>query len=166
MFFLGQIDCNKERNFLIINWVFKTEIKLSFLTLFTGGKKCLEKLLTFASQVLWKCSFWVHSDGAVQMFYLTPTRDRFSGKFVKWVRFLAVFQEYIFCNVKRSEAWKVKFLSKTVLWNKWSLLLVFIGFKTIPENLKLIDKQLQIKDFELFAFWFKFYFLRDSFREF
>ena len=28
----------------IINWVFKTQFKLSFLTLFTGGKKCLEKI--------------------------------------------------------------------------------------------------------------------------
>ena len=51
---------------------------------------------TFAFQVLWKCSFWVHRNCKVQVFYLTPTRDRFSGKFVKWVKFLVVMLEYIF----------------------------------------------------------------------
>ena len=42
---LDQIDCNKEKRIIIINWVSKTQFKLSFLTLFTGGKKCLEKPL-------------------------------------------------------------------------------------------------------------------------
>ena len=42
-FFLGQIDCTKEKKFLIISWVFKTQFKMSFLTPFTAGKKMLGK---------------------------------------------------------------------------------------------------------------------------
>ena len=61
-----------------------------------------------------KMQFGMHRGGAVKMFYLTPTGDRFSGKFVKWVRFLAVLQEHIF-YVKWGEICKMKFLSKTVL---------------------------------------------------
>ena len=45
MFFLGQIDCNKETKILIVNWVFKAQFKLSYVALFTGGKKCFEKPL-------------------------------------------------------------------------------------------------------------------------
>ena len=41
--FLGQIDCNNEKKIVIINWVLKTQFKLSFLTPFSGGKKMLGK---------------------------------------------------------------------------------------------------------------------------
>ena len=40
--FPGEIDFNKEKTILIINWIFETEYKLSFLIVFTS-KKCLEK---------------------------------------------------------------------------------------------------------------------------
>ena len=36
---------NKEKKFLIINWAFETQFKLSFLTPFTCEQKCLEKPL-------------------------------------------------------------------------------------------------------------------------
>ena len=44
--------------------------------------------------------FFASRNGAVQIFYLIPTRDRFAGKFVKWVRLLAVLWEHIFQNVE------------------------------------------------------------------
>ena len=45
-FFLGQIGCsNEKKKNLIINGIVETQFKLSFLTLLTGGKKCLEKPL-------------------------------------------------------------------------------------------------------------------------
>ena len=37
--------------------------------------------------------------------------------------------------------------TETLLLCERSLLLVFIGFENLPENLKLIDKQLQIRGF-------------------
>ena len=49
--FLGQIDCNKQKKFLIINWVFKTQFKLSYLIPFPSGKKCLEKPLSWCHAV-------------------------------------------------------------------------------------------------------------------
>ena len=42
---------------------------------------------------------WVSRNGAVQMFFLTPNRNMFAEKFVKWERFLAVLREYIILNV-------------------------------------------------------------------
>ena len=47
MLFLVQIDSNKEKK-LIVDGAFKNSVfKLSFLTLFTSGKKWLEKPLIF-----------------------------------------------------------------------------------------------------------------------
>ena len=40
-----------------------------------------------------------------------------------------------------------------------SLLLVFVGFENLQENLNLIDKQLQRRSFVSFIFWYKFYLL-------
>ena len=65
-------------------------------------------IYTLAFQVLWKCSFWVHRNDAVQVFYLTQTRDGFPGKFVKGVRFLAVLLEYIFYNVQWGKVCKIR----------------------------------------------------------
>ena len=48
--------------------------------------------------------------------------------------------------------------TETLLLCERSLLLVFIGFENLPENLKLIDKQLQIRGFVSFIFWSKFLF--------
>ena len=70
---------------------------------------------TFAFQVLWKCIFWVHRNGAVQVFYLTPTRNSFPGKFVKWVRFLAMLLEYILYNVELSKVCRMKFFEKNFI---------------------------------------------------
>ena len=58
--------------------------------------------------------------------------------------------------------------TETVLLCERSLLLVFVGFGTLPENLKSIDKQLQIRGFVSFIFWSKFYFfgLEDCFKRY
>ena len=45
---------------------------------------------TFAFQVLEESSSWESRNGAVQMFFLTPTRNMF----------FAVLQEYVFYNVE------------------------------------------------------------------
>ena len=55
---------------------------------------------TFAFQLLRECSSWVSKNGAVQMFFLKPTRNMFDGKFVNRVRFLAVLWEHIFYNAE------------------------------------------------------------------
>ena len=39
-------------------------------------------------------------NSAVQMFFLTPNRNMFSGKFVKSERLLAVLWEYFIVNIK------------------------------------------------------------------
>ena len=72
-------------------------------------------IYTLAFHVLWKCSFWVHRNDAVQVFYLTQTRDGFPGKFVKGVRFLAVLLEYIFYNVQWGKVCKIKFFERNCI---------------------------------------------------
>ena len=41
----------------------------------------------FSFPVFWKCSSRAFRNGAVQIFFLIPTRNMFVGKFVKWVSF-------------------------------------------------------------------------------
>ena len=67
----------------------------------------LRKLFTFAFQVPRECSSWAFRNGAVQMLFLTPTRNMFPGKFVRWIRFLPVLREYICYNVERGEVRKM-----------------------------------------------------------
>ena len=88
------------------------------------------------------------------MFYLKPNRNNFAGKFI---RFPAVLREYIMSDLKFVK-WGY-FSSEAVLENEWSLLLNIVGFETLPENIKLIDKQLQVRSFDSFIFWSKFCFL-------
>ena len=76
-------------------------------------------------------------NGAVKIFFLTPNRSMFAGKFVNWESFLAVFREHIIFNVKRVEVRKMSeaFLSEDLLRNEWPFSLAFIGF--LLENLEL-----------------------------
>ena len=55
---------------------------------------------TLAFKVLQGCSSWASRNGAVQMFFLTPNRNMFSGKNFKSQRILAVLWEYIIFSVK------------------------------------------------------------------
>ena len=41
----------------------------------------------FSFPVFWKCSSRAFRNGAVQIFFLIPTRNMFVGKFAKWVSF-------------------------------------------------------------------------------
>ena len=50
----------------------------------------------FVTEIYRKCSFWAFRNGALQMFYLTPTRHMFAGKLVKSVRILDVLQSIFF----------------------------------------------------------------------
>ena len=86
--------------------------------------------------------------GAAQMlFFLIPTRNIFAWESAKqgfWLCYGRIFftmlSELSFVN-----EWG--FLSETVLKNKWSFLLVFVGFETfLPENLKLINSEHEILD--------------------
>ena len=61
-----------------------SHIKKYFLT------EIYRNIQTFAFQVLRECSSWAFRNGAVQMFFLTPTKKMFAEKFAKRVRFLAV----------------------------------------------------------------------------
>ena len=44
---------------------------------------------TFVFQVLRECSSWTSRNGSVQKFFLRATRNMFTGKFVKRVRFFS-----------------------------------------------------------------------------
>ena len=88
---------------------------------------------TFDFQMLWECSSWASRNGAVQKYFLTPTRNLF----------LAVLQEYIFIMLSELRLVKrVRFFA----WNcivKW--VTFFAGFcwlwDFLQENLKLIRWQ-------------------------
>ena len=69
---------------------------------------------TFALKVFQECSSWASRDGAVQMFFLTPDRNMFAGKLLKWEKFLAVFREHINFDVKWVEVRKMS----EVFWAK------------------------------------------------
>ena len=62
---------------------------------------------TFAFKLLQKCSSWASGNIAVQMFYLTPSRNMSVGKSLKLERFLALLREHIICNVKSVEVRKM-----------------------------------------------------------
>ena len=47
-----------------------------------------------------RMQFRASRNGAVQMFFLTPNRKMFVGKFIKLERFLAMLREHIIFNVK------------------------------------------------------------------
>ena len=57
--------------------------------------------------MLQECSSLALRNGAVQIFFLTPNRNMFAGKFVKSESFLAVLQADIIFNVKRFEVRKM-----------------------------------------------------------
>ena len=69
---------------------------------------------TFAFKVLQECSSWASRNGVVQMFFLTPNRSMFAGKFLKPERLLAVLRKHIFFNVKWVEICKMS----EVFWGK------------------------------------------------
>ena len=68
-------------------------------------KEIYRNIHTFAFKVLEECSSWVFDP--LQIFFLTPNRNMFAGKFVKWERFLIVFREHIIFNIKWVEVHKI-----------------------------------------------------------
>ena len=66
-------------------------------------REIYRNIQTFAFKVLQESSSWVSGNGAVQMFFLTPNRNMFPGKFVNWEIVLAVFWEHFVFNFKRVE---------------------------------------------------------------
>ena len=71
-------------------------------TLLRLGNNFFKEIYTniFAFKVIQECSSWASRNGVVQIFFLTPHRNMFAGKFVKSERFQAVFREHIIFNVK------------------------------------------------------------------
>ena len=100
-------------------------------------REVYRNIQTFAFKVLQESSSWASGNGAVQMFFLTPNRNMFPGKFVNWEIVLAVFWEHFVFNFKRVEIRKMSLL----FWAKLLQILEFI-------------------------FWSKFSFLEDCFQVF
>ena len=69
---------------------------------------------TFNFKVLQECSSRASRNGAVQIIFLTQTRNMFAGKFLKSERLLAVLREYFIFNVKWVEVRK----TSEVFWVK------------------------------------------------
>ena len=93
-------------------------------------------------------------------FFLRSARNIFAGKFVKWVRILAVSWEYIFYNVERIEVRKMSRFFERNFIVKWvTCFASFCWFGDfLLHNLKSKVK-LEMWGFESFTFCFKFYFL-------
>ena len=83
----------------------KTWLRLWNKNLF---KEIYRNIQTYAFKVLQECSSRKSRNGLVQIFFLSPNRNMFSGKFVKSERFLAVLREHIIFNVKRVEVRKMR----------------------------------------------------------
>ena len=112
---------------------------------------------TFAFKVLQESSCWVSGNGAGQMFFLTPNRNMFAGKFVNWECSLAVFSRHIIFNFKRVEICKITEVSWAKLYYKMSDLfsLVFIGFDIFWFQLLTCGFKLVTGAFELVTRWFE-----------
>ena len=77
-------------------------------------KEIYRNIQTFAFKVLEECSSWVSRNGPLQIFFLTPNRNMFARKFIKWERFFIVFWEDIIFNIKWVEVNKIS----EVFWVK------------------------------------------------
>ena len=120
---------------------------------------------TFHLKVLRECSSCASRNGALQMFFfLTPTRNKFVAKFVKWLRFLAVLLDYIFYNVEWVEVRKMSKVYWEKLCCKMNDLFCWL-WDVLLEYLKWKDK-FQIWGFESFIFWSKFCFFGTAFGRF
>ena len=64
-------------------------------TFYETQKEIYRNIETFVFKVFQECSFWASKNGAVQILFLTPSRNMFAGIFVKSERFLAVLRRHI-----------------------------------------------------------------------
>ena len=78
----------------------KTLLRLGNKELNRNIQELYRNIQTFAFKVLQECSSWASRNDVVQIFFLTPHRRMFAGKFLKSERFLVVFLEHIIFNVK------------------------------------------------------------------
>ena len=70
-------------------------------------REIYRNIQTFVLKELQESNSWASGNGAVQMFFLTPNRNMFAGKFLKWESFLAVFWEHIIFSFERVEIRKM-----------------------------------------------------------
>ena len=77
-------------------------------------KEIYRNIQTFVFKVLEEYSSWVSRNGPLQIFFLTPNRNMFARKFIKWERFFIVFWEDIIFNIKWVEVNKIS----EVFWVK------------------------------------------------
>ena len=114
-----------------------TSLKQNFL------REICRNIQTFAFKVLQESSSWASGNGAVQMFFLTPNRNMFAGKFVNWESFLAVFWEHIIFNFKRVEIRKMSEVFWVKLYCKMSDLflwfLLALRFSATNSGIKKAD---------------------------
>ena len=113
---------------------------------------------TFAFKVLQECSSWASRNGAVQMFFLTPNRNMFAEKFlrffgrnciVKWVIFFASFcwlWDFLLENLK------LKRNSEDVRWNIWA------NIKKLYARNNIFKKRIPNMTFWIIYIWSKFLF--------
>ena len=71
------------------------------LSYVSGTKTFLRRFTRIYIHLLWEGSFWAFRNGVVQMFFLTPTKNMFGGKFVKWAQkhALTILSESSFVNL-------------------------------------------------------------------
>ena len=77
-----------------------------------------KNIQTFAFEVLRKCSSWASRNGAVQMFFLTRTRNSLQENWVSWG--------------SQNER---DFLRESVLQDEWSFFIAFVCFETFYEKI-------------------------------
>ena len=72
---------------------------------------------------------------AVQMFFLTPSKNMFAGKFVKWVRLLHALRDYIFYSVEWVEVRKMSEAFEERL-SFWSTIVADVFTQPLPHHKK------------------------------
>ena len=88
---------------------------------YVSGTKIYRNILTFTFQVLQKSSSWACTNGAVQMFFLTATRNMF------WLCCGSIV--FIMLSELRNIKW-VRFFKRNCIVKVKIFFLVFVGFDT------------------------------------
>ena len=102
-------------------------------------KEIYRNIQTFAFKVIQECSSWASTNGVVQIFFLTPHRNLFPGKFVNSESFLALLREHIISMSSELKFVKwVRFFEQNRIVKYVTLFASFCWFLDfLLENLKL-----------------------------
>ena len=123
-------DFTRPKQRTVLKKLFSPSTDKSFLCLWSKNflTEIYRNIQTFAFHVLRECSFWVPRNRAVQ-FSLTPTKNMFAGKFLKWIWLCCWSIFFIMLSEVRFLKW-VRFFECNCIVKWVNFFATFIGLET------------------------------------